>query len=307
MVLTANRAAQSARDRADGTLARVAANYLSLVTPEDGAAGLDAPRLLSNASALAGFWFWDAGLQAALGNAPLLPDTIGLGALPGRTLAEVESHEDPVLLRRHASVSVAVVRLLDHGFQRPVGWVGVWNSVPRQGRAMQGVALFLLAALTVGFATFARSWWWATFGAVAAVLLALRLGLDVRGTAVRATDGTLLRAGRLIEIAASAEGVTDSTLPWIVSGARTMAVPLPGERDDTVRREFVEGRLHAVVVASLYGGTGLKISALAGESRLGLVWTALAGWGAVALLALIAMSRSIPAPPRLDDEAGAGY
>ena len=291
MGVTAWWATRSVRSQANGTLAQAVATYLSLVTPRDRSVGLNPARLLSASSSLAGSSFWNAGLQAALGNTPLLADTIGLGSLPPEILVLVEQAPGPILLHDQARVPVAVARLLDHDLWNPVGWVAVWNGVPPTDGAPVALGLALLASLAIAFSlgSTSRVPRWIPGALAATALLAAWLGFDVRRTAVQATDLPLLRIRRLIEIAASADGVRAADLPAIAPGPALITewVPQPDQRAERVGRERAGGEVYAVLVASLQGGTGLRIRVLAGESRLALVWVVLAGWTAVAAAALL--------------------
>jgi ABC-type sugar transport system permease subunit len=113
--------------------------------------------------------------------------------------------------------------------------------------------------------------------------MALRLGWELRGTATLATDASLLRARRLVEVAASANGVRQSQLSRIAPGARVRRVPRDAEKDSTANRSGVLRRLEnqqpvAVALATIQSGTDLELATIPAETRLDEAWLLLAGW-----------------------------
>ncbi len=294
---TATGAEREVTDASDAALARHAAAYLTVLTPPGSGQGFDAPRLLSSANALADASFWRGGLQVALGSVPLVTDTIGLLPVPDSLLLLLERGA-PMVVATHASIRAVVVPFRARGQSAVLGWVAAWNTVqphiPSRHLALLTLcALFGLGSATVTLLRYTRARWRlvAYASAVGMVgLLALDLGWSVHRTARDATDNRLLTLRRLVEIAATAEGVRQARLPEIGAGLESRRLLPPSRAPDDVIRE-TDNEAGAVVVARIVAATprtqgGLEFRVTPAEAELGDLWLRLLLWLAVASLGL---------------------
>lgn len=257
--------------------ARGAAGYLGLLAQRDLRGRIIPAHLLSLSSTLAVAPFWDAGLQVAWGSAPLLPDTIALvNRLEGTAEALEEGRAVELKAKGRGAPAASVVPLLSPGSARAEGWVAVWNALPKPESAFGD--LVLLAALSAGLAGVAAlgpwagpvRWLLAGVGGAGLVVIATLTGAELDRLARQATDLSLLRVCRLVEIAATASGVRASELQVIFPEAEALLLRPPFERFETppVRRDSVSGDPRATVIASIRSGFGLEIRARPVEADL---------------------------------------
>ncbi len=307
-------AATRASDAADLALARHAAGYLSVVVPRTGTGGFDAPRLLSTANALAGSTAWPGGLQVAIGQAPLVTDSIGLAPLPDSLLAQLELGSEGFIVS-HARRRAAVVPLLDTDQWTLRGWIGVWGTVPDRVASAHAGLLTLLAAgllLFLGVASLREERRWTRYlpYAVAgtAALLALDLGIGARGTARAATDLRLETLARLVEMAATAPGVAQGRLREIGVGTAAASVGLPSSGAVVERSDSAGEPRASIVAATPRTRSGLAFTARpfeAGEGWLALQLSVLALLSAVAGLFTTWVGRGRRQPARLRETLAA--
>jgi hypothetical protein len=258
----------------DGRAASLVAAYLRSVAPLDrpGSLGADA-RLLSAAGTLAGASFWTGGMQVWIDGTPLLPgDTTGTGA--------------------------ARAPLVDaDGTVR--GDVAAWETVPgRVERAMVTVSGTLAAAaigatVLIGVFTRRRRLRLILTGVTFAVITGGIVGqLRAVGRSEQAaTDADLLRARRVLEVAAVGRRLPDQFVAQLAPGLEVTPVPIdPLSRDSLVTRD----RSGAWVIAVASRGQAWRLRELA----------VLRPWGAVrlrmflfGLLALAATLAAAALPP----------
>jgi hypothetical protein len=305
---TAMHAEQRVTDASDAAMARQGAAYLRVLTPPGTGQGFDAPRLLSSANALADASFWSGGLQVALGSVPLVADTIGLLPVPDSLLLLLERGASRVVAT-HARHRVVLVPLLARDHSAVLGWVAAWNTVQTHIPSRHLTLLTLLSAFGLGSATVTllrhtRPRWRfvAVFSALGVVgLLGLDLGWSVHRTARAATDTRLLTLRRLVEIAATAEGVRQARLPEIGGGLESRRLSPPfATPDDVVRETDDEDRgtpVARIVAATPRTQGGLEFRATPAEAELGGLWLRLATWLAVAALGLGMIASPEGRPP----------
>jgi hypothetical protein len=283
---------------ADGTLARAAAAYLSLVVPRDDRGDYRPGPLLSAASALEAAPFWRGGLQVAYGRAGLLPDAIGLTPLDAAADRALDtSHQ--VEVRPAGQGSVAVVPLLTGEVERG-GWVAVWESAPGAPRGPAGFRLAGGALLAVALAALLRrpsARWAAAGGAVAcAVALAFELHAGVGAASRLAQDTTLVRVRRLVQLGVApgpaALGRAERLAPGMTVRLAADAAVVP--RDSVLHRGDPDSPV-ALVRVPLPGGQMVEIAAAAPTDRPSGLGRELAA--AIALLAVgAALAAWRPAP-----------
>ncbi len=229
-------------DRSNLSVARTAAAFLSAVTP--GAGGrydlrFDPARLVSGAGALANASFFPGGLQVFFGRTPLLPDTIGFAPL---VVSDAGYSSDWRVAVPPSGHHVALVAFADRGGETPVGWVGAWETLPPLAEPRQAVLLGMvafLAALSLGIERY--------FGASRVVrngLAVLSVGTAAWGglvlrsalqeTAEASTEVHLQLARRLIEVAATADGVRSAVLPRLAPGLELQRTDRRAVREDSV-------------------------------------------------------------------------
>ena len=229
-------------DRSNLSVGWTAAAFLSAVTP--GSKGrydprFDPARLVSGAGALANASFFPGGLQVFFGRTPLLPDTLGLTPLVGFDAGHSSDWRIVVPSSGHR---VGLVAFVDRGGQAPVGWVGAWETLPPLAEPWLAVLLGMiafLATLSLGIERY--------FGAsrmIRDVLALLSIasagwaGLELRSalqrTAVATTETHLQFARRLIEVAATADGVRSAVLPRLAPGLELQRTDRRAVRGDSV-------------------------------------------------------------------------
>lgn len=280
------------RDEVNLALARQGAAFLAVVTPPGGVS-YDARRLLSGANALASSSAWPGGFQLSFGQAPLLTDTIGLLPLPDSLIRSLEQGSEG-FIARHARTRVAVVPFLDRDQWTLKGWAATWDAVPSRVASVHAGLLTILTALLVvlvgvvaergGRERWARSLPLAA--GVAAVLLALDLGVSARRTAVEATDTRLLTLAQLVEMAATAPGVSQSRLPEIGAGAAVQGLPRPTGAGIIERADSAGVARARIVAATPRTQRGLAFQVRPYEADLGTLPAELLAWAVLAVLAL---------------------
>jgi hypothetical protein len=290
-------AERAVTDASDAALARHAAAYLTVLTPAGTGQGFDAARLLSSANTLAEASFWTGGLQVALGSVPLVPDTIALLPVADSLLLRLE-HGATAVVATPAGQRVALVPFLARDHSTLLGWVAAWRTVQthipsRHLTLLTALAVFGLGSATVTLLRYTRPPWRfvAYFSALGVVgLLALDLGWSVRRTARAATDTRLLTLRRLVEAAATAEGVRQARLPEIGAGLESRRLAAPFKPPDDVVRdasdEDVGTPVARIVAATPRTQGGIEFRATPAEAQLGGMWLRLASWLAVVALGL---------------------
>jgi hypothetical protein len=294
-------------DQSDADLARHAAAFLIVLTPASATESYNAARLLSSANALADASFWRGGIQVTMGTVPLIADTIGLLPLPDSLTLALERGA-PEVVAGHARHRATLVPFLSRDRQLLLGWVAAWGTVERQVPARRHYFLTVVALIGLGSATvtllrYTRpNWRFIAFVAELGLLgiLALTLGLSVRGTARDATDTRLLTLRRLVEIAATAVGVQQARLPEIGTGSFSRRIPAPLVRPDDVIRDNDPGGdspVARIVAATPRTQGGLEFRVTPAESQLGDLWLTLLEWLALAALGLAMTATGGQGPP----------
>jgi hypothetical protein len=308
--LVTRRAEVRLEDGVNRDLARSAAAFLAVVTPSDGGRGYLPSRLLSGVGALAISSFWSGGLQGALGRTPLLPDTIGLTPLPEPVAERLDQGGQPVIAT-HARARVALAPLFDRDHAEVLGWIGVWGGLPRPdpGFLNMGVlALAVLAVLAAGLRCHAgvpgRRRTAALVGAgLGLVVTAAALAGHLRALAARATETRLITMRRLIEVAATADGVRRARLPEIAVDARVGETTLDPVARPRVDRVTIGGVTYARTFAATPRSgdqSGLELAVLPSEATLGPTWGAMIALvlvGATGLAFAAWSSRTAANPP----------
>ncbi len=289
------------RIRTDAALAHHAVRYLAVITPAGAEGGYDARRLLSAANALADASFWLGGLQIALGQVPLVPDTIDLAPLPPEILGQLEAGA-PYVLTTHGRLPAVVVPFPDRDHSGLLGWAAAWGTVRPNVPSAHAALLTVLSIGAIGVVAvgFQRQhsarWRVVVFSAAMAsvAVLALDLGWSVYRTARVGTDRRLLIMRRLVEIAATGEGVRQSRLSEIGAGATIRVLRRPIVPSEDVMRDEEDGEPVARILAATprtQGGIvfstrpleedlgGLWLRLLAGL-QLGALALAVTGWAA---------------------------
>lgn len=296
--------------RSDAALGYHAVGYLRVVTPAGPDRGYDTRRLLSAANALADASFWPGDLQISVGQLPLVPDTIDLAPLPPTVISRLE-RGDPYALATHARVRAVVVPFPDREHTGLLGWAAAWQTVrpnvPSAHAALLSVlAVGAIAAAAAGFRVEHTARWRvvALAGAVGlAGALALDLGWSVHRTAQVATDTRLLTIRRLVEIAATAEGVRQARLPEIGIGTTIQLLPRSTAPSEDVIRDEEDGEPVARIgAATPRTQGGIAFSARPFEADLGVVWLRLLAWLELSALALAFTTWAA----RAFDSAGSG-
>ncbi len=290
---SAGRAERAIRDQSDARLARHAVAFLRVVTPPT-AKGYDAPRLLAGVNSLASASFWRGGFQLVLGRTPLLPDTMGLLPVPESLLERLAAGAPTVLLDRHRS-RASLVPVLDPDQSELLGWAAAWGTLAGRLPSVDGalVTLLVLGGIVASGLAFWREhtarWRLVAFVGVLGlvVTLAADLGWSVYRTARDATDTRLLTLRRLVEIAATANGVRHEALSGIGVGATAAVLNTPVTLPDDVTREEQDGVLVAwIAAATPRNQGGLRFTLRPVEAGLGGLWLRLAAWVLLGALAL---------------------
>jgi hypothetical protein len=280
--------------RSDAALAVHAIRYLSVVTPAGPDGGYDARRLLSAANALADASFWPGGFQLALGQLALAPDTIGLAPLPPSVLAQLREGASSVVTT-HARVETVVVPFPDRDHTGLLGWAATWGTL-RSYFPSAHAGLVMLLAIAGIVAAAAGLWsehtarWRLTAFASAmglVTLLAIDLGWSLYRTARVGSDTRLLTIRRLVEIAATAEGVRQSRLPELGAGTTVRLLRRPVPPNEDVIRDEEDGEPVARIVAATPRTQGaIAFSLRPMEADLGGLWLGLLAWLGLSALAL---------------------
>lgn len=251
-----------------------AAGYLSLVVPADTAGRYDGPRLLSAASLVATSSFWNAGLQVASDATPLLADPAGWAGPDADVRTRLAEGARCVSVARAGAPVTVVAPLHDPDLWDVRGWVAVWNAVPSSGVPVVRLLLTLAALLALGLALPVRPRGAARFGGIPAWvvlwlgLLALVSALELRTTARAATDISLARGRRLIEVASVAGRRGWAEYERMVPGlALDLADSLTTDR--AVRRSVVDGAQEAAVSGVAGGTRAFRLSMPPYAGRLG--------------------------------------
>ncbi len=197
-----------------------------MVTPPGPIGEFDPVRLLSAANVLATTSFWPGGLQVLVGNTALVPDSIQLLPLPDSVLLAMEQGQAPVRVETPV-VQVSLVPLLSREGRRTGAWVAAWNVFPglRVGTRLRllflGSALGIVLTGVLGMPALRSSLRWVTAagGAVALVLLVMTLTERITTTVRAATELRLEALRRLVEMAATAPGVRQATVPDVAASA----------------------------------------------------------------------------------------
>ena len=290
---TAGGTEEVVRRQTDAALAAQAAAYFSVVTPWS-SAGYDAPRLISTVNMLVDGSFWPGGVQLALGNVPLVADTIGLAPLPQELLDQL-TRPGIALRTRHAKRPVSVVPFVGRDTTTIAGWVGAWDTLSRQVPGFRVNLISLLALISIAAAGLAflreqsARFRLLALGVAVGMILVLGadLGWSVGLTARSSTDLQLLIARRLIEVAATGAGVRQARLPEIAGGlaVEPVVAPPPGQTD--VRRmEGPDGPRATIVAATPRTRDGIRLSMNPVETGLLGCWIGLTSWVLLAALGL---------------------
>ena len=208
----------------------------------------------------------------------MLPDPLDLApALAQLSLTPTTDSVRHLALKSPGSARVSVVPLWNQKADLGEGWVAVWGAVPLSSESNRKRLVGLVAAgALVALAGAVRGWpgvraaagLGGTAGLALLGVLASR-GIDRAGR--EATDLSLLRLRRLVEIAASSREVHVEDLPILLPGVSTRVLRPPFERrsDPPVARDSMGGEARAFVIASLRGGNGLEIGVRPLEADLG--------------------------------------
>jgi antitoxin (DNA-binding transcriptional repressor) of toxin-antitoxin stability system len=291
---TARRTERDLLRQSDAALAVHAIRYLSVVTPAGPDGGYDTRRLLSAANALADASFWPGGFQLALGQVPLVLDTIGLTPLP-TSVAERLREGAPFVVTSHARIATVVVPFMDRDHTSVLGWAATWRTLRTYLPSAHAGLVTLLAI--AGIVAAAAGLWtehtarWRLIAFAAAMglvtALAIDLGWSVYHTARVGSDTRLLTLRRLVEIAATAEGVKQSRLPELGAGTtvRLLRRPVP-PNEDLIRGEEDGEPVARIVAATPRTQGGIAFSLRPMEADLGELWLGLLAWLGLSALAL---------------------
>jgi antitoxin (DNA-binding transcriptional repressor) of toxin-antitoxin stability system len=280
--------------RSDAALAVHAIRYLSVVTPAGPDGGYDTRRLLSAANALADASFWPGGFQLALGQVPLVLDTIELAPLPASVVSQLQEGASSVVTT-HARIETVVVPFPDRDHIALLGWAATWRTLRTQLPSAHASLVTLLAI--GGIVAAAAGLWsehtarWRLIVFTAAMglvtVLAIDLGWSVYRTARVGSDTRLLTVRRLVEIAATAEGVKQSRLPELGAGTTVRLLRRPVPPSEDVIRDEEDGEPVARIVAATprtQGGIAFSLRPM--EEDLGELWLGLLAWLGLSALAL---------------------
>lgn len=273
MLWFADQTARAERGRSDQASAALVAGYLRLVTPADSTADYRLTMLLSAVHTLAADRRWNAGLQVAWHNAPLLPEQMGVAPLDAATQRVLAEGYRGTRVER-AQGEIALVPLLDKDAWNTVGWVAVANTVPDPGHSSVAMLLLVVTVAAVLSALYlARPGETATRRAgivlvalAMAAMLAHHLTLRSRAIASRGTQAVLQRGDYLVRRAIRMPGVVETQLSQAVPGLR-VAMFRDGLEAAPGRREARDG--WAVRRVELPSGRVLELGLPAREAQLG--------------------------------------
>lgn len=229
MLVVSSRTRDQEFPLANAMTARAVAGYLSVVAPVDLAGSEYAlVTLLSAVHTLRASPRWHRGLQVAWGNAPLLPDSLGLTPLESATRRALTDSGGPILLRRSGR-SVALVSLLDREQRTSIGWVAIWGSLaPERGKTLV-VTLIVAMAVSAGLAILLPApllpgrtrWGLVLLAGASAVAFAQGERHRADGLAARRDSMVLGRVRHLIERAVTMPRIQEGQLVRIVPGWQT--------------------------------------------------------------------------------------
>jgi len=291
---SAGRAERAVLEQSDVALARHAVAYLTVVTPAGPDRGYDPRRLLSGVHTLADASFWPGGFQLTLGQVPLVADTLELAPVPDSVVDLLAGGAGQVPTT-HGRTRVVVVPFPDREREGLLGWAAAWRTVrpavpSAHARVLTALAIVGILALVVAIRLEPlREWRLVAFASAIGFLglVALDLGLSVYRTARVATDTRLLTIRRLVEVAATAEGVRQSRLREIGAGTTVRLLRSPvGSLADVTRGEEDGEPVARIVAATPRTQGGVAFSIRPVEQGLGDLWLWLLGWLALGALAL---------------------
>jgi hypothetical protein len=196
-----------------------------------------------------------------------LPDSIGLLPLSDSlfslmdTAARVTAVLDPE--------RVQLVPLLARSGARSGAWVAVWGAAPlsQSGSLLRigyiGAAGSLMLLTVLGLMR-TRAWWrWGAFGGCVAMIVVIRAALGAEWEAELRSDTELrLRTLRhLVEVAATASGVRQATVPGVAASAQTAPYALtPPAGGDVAWGQDSVGAVGTILAATPRTLSGLRIA-----------------------------------------------
>jgi hypothetical protein len=255
------------RDRTDAGLARAAADYLTVVTPPGTVGEFDAARLLSGTHALAGTSFWRGGVQVIVGNTALLPDSIGLLPLSDSLFSIMDTASSVAV--DLVPERVQLVPLHSRTGTSSGAWVAVWGAAPinQSGSLLRigyiGAAGGVMVLAVLGLMQARAPWRWGALAGVIAMVVLIRaaLGLEWESQLRAATELRLRTLRHLVELAATAPGVRQVTVPGVAASAQTapFALTPPAESDVTWGQDSL-GSVATILAATPRTLSGLRIS-----------------------------------------------
>jgi hypothetical protein len=293
-------------DRSNLSVAWTSAAFLSAVTP--GLQGrsdprFDPARLVSGAGALANASFFPGGLQVFFARTPLLTDTVGLAPVVEFDADDLSDWRVVVSPSGH---HVGLVAFADRARETPVGWVGAWATLPPLAEPWLAVLLgtiAFLAALSLGIERY--------FGASRVIRDALALlaivcaggaGLELRSalqrTAAATTETHLQFARRLIEVAATADGVRSSVLPRLAPGLELQRTDRRAVREDSVTWRGVDPDLTGSLTAIRSRGGAFTLTGSVPTDEVARAELVLLGTWVVLLVALAIAAEAAPVASR---------
>lgn len=262
-----DRARLALRDSTDAGMARAAADYLTVVTPPGAVGEFDPVRLLSGAYALAGTSSWPGGLQVVVGNTALLPDSVGLLPLSDSLFAVLDTAAAAMAILLPERVQLVPLRA--RSGRSSGAWVATWGAAPvtESGSLLRigyiGAAGGIVILAVLGLMP-ARAWWrWATVGGIIVMIVLIRaaLGVEWENELRRATELRLLALRHLVEMAATAPGVRQVTVPLVAASAVTAPYALtpPAESDIAWGQDSL-GAVATILAATPRTLSGLRIA-----------------------------------------------
>jgi antitoxin (DNA-binding transcriptional repressor) of toxin-antitoxin stability system len=195
----------------------------------------------------------------------------------------------------HAGIEAVVVPFPDRDHTSLLGWAATWRTLRRHLPSAHAGLVTLLAIAGI-VAAVAGIWSehsarWRLIAFTSAMglvmVLALDLGWSVYRTARVGSDIRLLTIRRLVEIAATAEGVKQSRLPELGAGTTVRPLRRPVPPNEDVIRDVEDGEPVARIVAATPRTQGaIAFSLRPMEEDLGELWLGLLAWLGLCALAL---------------------